>query len=108
MTAEAMACGTPVVSTPVGMMRELVEDGRNGILVDFTREGLQRGLERMLGDEEERQRMGREAPAAVQAYEYERVIRRYAEGLLALTQGSTGAATPGPASPTSKQAETSS
>ena len=30
---QAMACGLPVVSTPVGSIEELVEDGRTGLLV---------------------------------------------------------------------------
>ncbi len=83
VTAEAMACGTPVVTTPVGMMREVVDE-QNGILVDFTTASLVEGLERMLGDEAARRRMGVRAQAAVQGFEYKRVIRGYAEGLLRL------------------------
>jgi glycosyltransferase involved in cell wall biosynthesis len=31
--AEALACGTPVVATTVGALREIVEDGASGLLV---------------------------------------------------------------------------
>jgi len=31
---EAMACGTPVIARPRGSVREIVEDGRTGFIVD--------------------------------------------------------------------------
>ena len=33
---ESLACGTPVVSTPVGAMRSILQNGKNGMLVDST------------------------------------------------------------------------
>ncbi len=81
VTVEAMACGTPAVSTPVGMMRELLEEDRNGALAGFDTESLADALERVLADEPRRRRLGRQARADVQRFEAAGMIRGYAEGL---------------------------
>jgi glycosyltransferase involved in cell wall biosynthesis len=86
VTVEAMACGTPVVSTPVGMMRELLEDGRGGALCGFDVTSLADALRRVLSDEGARAAMGRQAVAAASRFEYARTIRGYADGLKALVQ----------------------
>jgi len=47
----AMACGLPVVAAASGGVPELVEDGRNGLLVtDFRAEGFAAALARLLND----------------------------------------------------------
>ena len=81
VTVEAMACGTPPVSTPVGMMKELVEPGVNGELVGFDTPSLAAGLERALGDEPRRRRLGLAAREAGARFEYVATIRGYAQGL---------------------------
>ncbi len=80
VTVEAMACGTPAVSTPVGMMCELLEEGRNGALAGFDVASLAAALERVLADETQRARLGRQACADVQRFEARAMIRGYAEG----------------------------
>jgi len=81
VTVEAMACGTPVVSTPVGMMKELLEDGVNGCVAGFDAPSLADAIGRLLSDEEARRAMGARARPAAERFEYARVIRGYAEGL---------------------------
>ncbi len=52
---ESMACRTPVVSTKTGWPEEVIESGKNGVLVDIDDvAGLARGVERILslGSEE--------------------------------------------------------
>ena len=65
---EAMAAGVPVVSTPVGGIAELLEDGRAGVLVaPHDAVGLASALDRLLGDAALRARLaaaGREAVVA--------------------------------------------
>ncbi len=52
-----MACGKPVVATPVGVNREIVADGANGFLAES--EGEWRGaLERLAGDADLRAELG--------------------------------------------------
>lgn len=80
-TVEAMACGTPVVSTPVGVMLELIKSGENGELVGFDVESLAQGLSAVLGDEKRRLALGARAAQSVQGFEYTRTIQGYADGL---------------------------
>jgi len=83
-TVEAMACGTPVVSTPVGVMLELIRNGENGQLVGFDVDSLADGLRQVLEDEPRRRALGARALQDVQGFEYTRTIRGYADGLKAL------------------------
>jgi glycosyltransferase involved in cell wall biosynthesis len=81
VTVEALACGTPVVSTPVGMMRELLVEGQNGAAAGFDVESLAAALGRVLDDETKRKGMAARAREAATRFEYASVLRGYAEGL---------------------------
>jgi D-inositol-3-phosphate glycosyltransferase len=63
---EAMACGVPVVGSAVGGLLDSVADGRTGLLVPpRDPAATAAALNRVLGDEEYRLRLGREAAAHV-------------------------------------------
>lgn len=53
-----MACGLPVVASPVGVNAEIVEHGVNGFLADSERDW-QEALETLIGDPDLRHRMGK-------------------------------------------------
>jgi len=80
-TVEAMACGTPVVSTPVGVMTELLQDGEAGRLCGFHAEGLAAALLDVLDDESRRRTMGKAAWERAQPHEYSAAIASYADAL---------------------------
>jgi glycosyltransferase involved in cell wall biosynthesis len=52
-----MACGLPVVASPVGVNREIVEHGVNGFLAETDAEW-RSAIETLLADAELRRRMG--------------------------------------------------
>jgi glycosyltransferase involved in cell wall biosynthesis len=59
VTLEAMACGVPLVVTNVGGLPEVVEDGKNGLVVPSQNpERLAAAIAQMLGDEPLRKRFG--------------------------------------------------
>lgn len=56
---EAMSVGTPVIATKAGGNPEVVQDGKNGILIDVgDKYGLEQAIFRLISDETLRRRLG--------------------------------------------------
>jgi glycosyltransferase involved in cell wall biosynthesis len=64
---EANACGTPVVAVAEGGVRETVEDGINGLLVDSRPEALGEGVRRLLAEPALARRLGETGKALVRS-----------------------------------------
>lgn len=74
---EAMAAGKPVVSTSVDGCREVIEDGRTGLLVPpRDPAALAAALLRVLDDSELRLRLGENALAASRRYDVDACVRQ--------------------------------
>jgi glycosyltransferase involved in cell wall biosynthesis len=76
---EAMAMQKPVVATSVGMVPEVIEDGRTGLVVPpGDAATLATGVIRLLSQAEGRQEMALAARAhAVQDFSIDRMVERY-------------------------------
>jgi glycosyltransferase involved in cell wall biosynthesis len=76
---EAMAAGVPVVATDVAGIRDVVQDGRNGVLVPAgSPADLAGGIERVRNDAELRRRIVSDGRAGVvQRYSWDGVMRLY-------------------------------
>jgi len=87
---EAMACGLPTVTTPVGAIKNIVTDGETGLLIQpGNSEQLFQALDVMLSDRLLASRLGIAANQAVQElYSTETVTKKY----LALFQALIGPA----------------
>mgnify|MGYP002630118868 CR=1 FL=1 len=84
VTVEAMACGTPAVSTRVGVMTELLRDGTAGTLCDFTARGLCDALQPILEDNDLRNELAAGAYRDTQRFEKHAALGVYARGLIDL------------------------
>lgn len=77
---EAMACGTPVVASQVGGLAFLIKDGETGFVVpDREPESLAERLSQLLGDEALRLRMGKQAVAYAQGFDWGIIATKIAE-----------------------------
>lgn len=77
---EAMAAGLPVVATAVGGLRDLIEDGRTGLLVPRPDdvEALAAAVQRVLADEALAARLAAAARAETrERYSFERMVRAF-------------------------------
>jgi glycosyltransferase involved in cell wall biosynthesis len=74
---EAFAAGIPVIAARSGGLPELVQDGKNGLLVDQGDvEGLYLAMRQLLLDRERRQRLGEEAQRTARAFPWEHTVDR--------------------------------
>jgi glycosyltransferase involved in cell wall biosynthesis len=76
---EAMACGTPVISSdcPVGP-REIIQNGHNGILVPPRNpEALAVAMMKLLADDKERERLSTNACNGIEKYDVSRIVAQY-------------------------------
>ena len=81
---EAMALGLPVISTRVGVMPDVIQDGKNGCFTTGEPRDLSRKIETLLSDALLRERMGNEARSILTKFERATLIGRYAEFLQCL------------------------
>jgi glycosyltransferase involved in cell wall biosynthesis len=79
---EAAACATPTVAMRVGGLREAVVDRETGLLSD-TRNQLTENIARLIGDSEERERMGEAAHLRSAEFSWERTASKTIESLRA-------------------------
>jgi glycosyltransferase involved in cell wall biosynthesis len=83
MVVEALAVGTPVVSTDTGGVAEVVTDGENGLLVPPGQpEALAAAIQRYFGDEVLRERLRTAAARSVEDYAPDRIYGRLEEILI--------------------------
>ena len=83
---EAMAMGKPVIGARRGMIPELVEDGRTGLVIDDTPDTIAAAIDRLAASRTERLAMGRAARAKAVAsfdlrHQADAVIAAYEEAL---------------------------
>src|SRR6185503_14198182 len=71
---EAMACGTPVVTSRLSSLPEVVGDA--AVLVDpYSVEDIAAGMQRVLEDDALRARLAVEGPARAKAFSWERSVK---------------------------------
>ena len=83
VTLEAMACETAVLSTPVGIMKEVM-NGKNSIEIGWTAEEIAEKMEIVLKNPAKMGKIGLEGSHTVQVFEYHKAIKNYAKTYLSL------------------------
>ena len=78
---EAMALGMPIVSTKVGVMPEVIQDGKNGVFTSGKSGDLEGKIQNLLSNDELRNQIGSEAQKILDKYERRQLIMGYAEFL---------------------------
>ena len=77
VTFEAAASGLPIVATPVNGVRELIEDGHNGLLIAPEPDAIAERLRRLAGDPELRERLGAAARCSALAFSWEEMVVKH-------------------------------
>lgn len=77
VTFEAAASGLAVLATPVSGVRELIEDGHNGFLIDRSEQTIAERLNRLAGDASLRTRLGRAARESALAFSWDEMVKEH-------------------------------
>jgi glycosyltransferase involved in cell wall biosynthesis len=79
VTLEAMACGVPVLSTPVGIMPDVIQDGENGFLFSRAAQPLAEKICRLLDNPMLQAQFSRAGRATAQQFDAETTLAQYAQ-----------------------------
>ncbi len=82
---EAMACGLPILMTPVGGVSEFLDHGVNGLFIEPNPQSVARAIECIYSaDPVRREGMRHEAYKTAMRYSWDEIAKRYAETLVEL------------------------
>jgi glycosyltransferase involved in cell wall biosynthesis len=77
VTFEAAASGLPLLATPVSGVRELIDDGQNGFLIDRDPQTIARRLNQLSEDVSLRTRLGRSARESALGFSWEQMVSKH-------------------------------
>lgn len=78
VAVEALALGLPVITTRVGIMPDIIEDGRNGLFVSGATDDLVRAMQELAGTSDRIASMSQSASADVARFDREVTLPAYA------------------------------
>lgn len=81
VVGEALACGVPVLATPVGIVPDLLKNGLGGEVIDWNANAIVRKAEGLLNDLDKYQRYSQSGPEIAKQFERKAVIQNYADKL---------------------------
>ena len=90
VTLEAMACRTPCLGPSIGVHKEILSDGENGLVTGHHPRTLARAMARILDEPGLAERLGDQGPATAARFEAGKVIEAYARGLQEVARNGTG------------------
>ena len=77
VTFEAAASALPILATPVNGVRELIEDGRNGLLIAPEPDAIAERLRQLAADPALRERLGAAARRSALAFSWEEMVAKH-------------------------------
>jgi len=83
---EAMACGVPVLATPVGIVPDLLKNGAGGEIIDWQGEDIAQKARSLLSDSIRYHKLSNEATEKAKAFEKKAAIKNYADKLKEIMQ----------------------
>jgi glycosyltransferase involved in cell wall biosynthesis len=83
---EAMACGLPTITTPVGLMIDIIKNRENGLLCGFDSVSIAESIEEMLNDTELQYRCVRGGEYLAKQFERTKAIGEYSSAVERLAQ----------------------
>ncbi|MBU0981556.1 glycosyltransferase family 4 protein [Patescibacteria group bacterium] len=84
VTLEAMACETLVLSTPVGIMKSVIKDGKNCLQIEWSAKEIEEKMRWVLEHPREVKKICRAGRESVQMFEYHEALGNYAKTYLKL------------------------
>ena len=85
VVAEAMACGVPILATPVGIVADIIKDGQSGRIVDWDAKDITEKAHSLLNDNSEYEKYRQAGIEKSHQFEKKSAIKSYALKIQNLT-----------------------